>query len=648
MRILILVVWMGCYGLTWAQSGLSQYDWTTDRKQTELTSAEQTIPEYIIKSYRSLRYEWENGNLVAYQTEHRITKVNNTNAIERHNRIYVSMRNVESVVQLKARSINKAGRVTNFDQKNLKEVKDEKTDNTYRIFAIEGIEAESEIEYFYVLKLNPRLQDTYYVQLETSIRDLIFKITCPKNLKFDFRVYNDDQLVQADTLTGYKRYTYNRKAIPGLQDEAFTFTDAYKKRIEYKLAYNFSRSGARLNTWADAGRVFYRDLVKTDANVEKELTKFVKTIQDNSGNTPVQRIRNVENKVKTAIRINTNSPDPKLKETASILKSRQANGEGIAKILLLTYERLGIPVQLVITCSREYAHFDGGFDTWAYLDEYLFYFPETGGFLAPDKFELRYPLIPRELSGQQGLFIEPISISNIKTGIAFIRDIPALPFTADQDNLDIEVKFSSDLDVTQVLHTRTFKGYDAASMVSYYDIMSTDQRQKFVEEIFSSSIPDIKLDKWDVKTSMTEEFPKMTLATAYHTGNFLEKAGPRTLFKIGELIGPQSELYSEDERKLPIENTHNRGYDRIIRFSIPDGYKIDNLDALKFSVKYTDDDRVPFAFISDYSVNGRQVTIKIEEYYKELFAPLARYEDFRKVVNAAADFNKVTLVLTAQ
>lgn len=647
-KVLALVAWIGCCGWTVAQSSLSQYDWEPNRKQVELTEAEQAIPEYVIKSYRSLRYEWEEGNLVAYQTEHRIIKVNNTNAIERHNRIYVSMRNVESVLQLKARSINKTGKVTNFDQKNLKEVKDEKTDFTYRIFAIEGIEAESEIEYFYTLKLNPRLQETYYLQQETAIRDLNFVLTCPKNLKFDFRVYNDEHTVQSDTITGYKRYTYTQKFIPGLQDESFTYTGAYKKRIEFKLAYNFSRSSARLNTWADAGRVFYRNLVEHDASVEKALVKFIKTIQDNPNNTPVQRIRNVENKVKTTIRINTNSPDPKLKETGNILKYRQASGEGITKILLLAYERLGIPVQLVLTCSREYAHFDGSFDTWNYLDEYLLYFPQTNGFLTPTQFELRYPLIPRELGGQQGLFIEPISIADIKTGISFIRDIPALPYTADQDNLTIEVKFSDDLEVNQVSHTRTFRGYDAASMVAYYETMSTDQRKKFAEELFSSSIPDIQLDTWDVKTSFVDEFPQIAIASTYHTGNFLEKAGPRILFKVGELIGPQSELYSEEERKLPIENTHNRGYDRTIRFTIPDGYAIDNLDVLKFRVEYTDGVRVPFSFVSDYKVNGKEVTVTINEYYKELLAPLARYEDFRKVINAAADFNKVVLVLTAK
>lgn len=36
--------------------------------------------------------------------------------------------------------------------------------------------------------------------------------------------------------------------IEGLHHEDFTFVDAYRKRIEFKLAYNFQSSTARLNT----------------------------------------------------------------------------------------------------------------------------------------------------------------------------------------------------------------------------------------------------------------------------------------------------------------------------------------------------------------------------------------------------------------
>jgi hypothetical protein len=621
------------------------YDWEKTRKPYTLATNEEAYPEYILKLYRGYYYEWENNNLVTYQTDHRITKVNTTNAIEHHNRINISMRNVQSIVTLKARAINKEGKVTNFDQNNLKEVKDEKTDNTYRIFAIEGVETESEIEYFYTLKTNAKTQETFYVQQETPIREFGFLLVSPKTLAFDFRVYNADGKVSSDTLNGQNRYSYTSEKIIGLHQEAFSYVDAYRIRLEFKLAYNLDGTSARLNTWADAGRVYYRAITEGNKKVEKELDKFIKTLKDNPQNPPITRIKLVEDKIKTSIRINKNSSDPTLGQLAEILKSRQASAEGITKVLLLTYERLSIPVQLVVTCNREYAKFDGGFDSWAFLDEYLLYFPQTNGFLTPDEFELRYPLISRNLCGQKGLFIEPVAVGDLKTGISWIRDIPALPYSTDSDNLDIEVRFTEDKESNLVSHKRSFVGYDAASMIPYYDAMSEEQRKKFVEDIFRASIPDLQLDKWSVNTEVVDNLPKIEIATTYKTNFFLERAGPRTLFKIGELIGTQSELYSEEERHLPIENSHNRRYSRIIKLYIPQGYQVNNLEAIKMKVEYKNADNIPFSFVSDYTEKGNEVIVKIDEYYKEICAPLERYEDFRKVINAAADFNKITLVL---
>src|SRR5688572_23940305 len=164
----------------------TRYEWEKGRSRIKLTAEEQKYPEYILKLYREYEYTWEDDELIAYQTDHRITRVTTTNAIDRHNRIYISMWNVKDIVALKARSINSAGRVTNFDEKNLKEVKGEETDNTYRIFAIEGVEADSEIEFFYTLKTKGRTHESYYFQQETPIRDITFQVRCPKKLTFDF------------------------------------------------------------------------------------------------------------------------------------------------------------------------------------------------------------------------------------------------------------------------------------------------------------------------------------------------------------------------------------------------------------------------------------------------------------------------------
>ena len=50
-------------------------------------------------------------------------------------------------------------------------------------------------------------------------------------------------------------------------------------------------------------------------------------------------------------------------------------------------------------------------------------------------------------------------------------------------------------------------------------------------------------------------------------------------------------------------------------------------------------------FVSGYKLEGKVLTITVEEYYKKVQLPISAYADFQKVINAAADFNKVTLIL---
>ncbi len=131
----------------------------------------------------------------------------------------------------------------------------------------------------------------------------------------------------------------------------------------------------------------------------------------------------------------------------------------------------------------------------------------------------------------------------------------------------------------------------------------------------------------------------------FESAHFVERAGSRILFKVGELIGPQLEMYRDEQRMSDVENDFNRMYDRIIKIHLPPTYRVKNLDDLRISIAYDDEDEIPFSFRSDYILNGDILEVRIEEYYKEIYAPTSRYEDFRKVVNAAADFNKITLVL---
>jgi hypothetical protein len=51
------------------------------------------------------------------------------------------------------------------------------------------------------------------------------------------------------------------------------------------------------------------------------------------------------------------------------------------------------------------------------------------------------------------------------------------------------------------------------------------------------------------------------------------------------------------------------------------------------------------AFISDYKMEGNKMYITVKEFYGQVNYPASDIDIFKKVINAAADFNKVVLVL---
>ena len=101
----------------------------------------------------------------------------------------------------------------------------------------------------------------------------------------------------------------------------------------------------------------------------------------------------------------------------------------MTSLFMAVFERLKINCQPVVTCSRESIKFDGSFDSWAFLDDYILYFPDTKQFLEPYIFELRYPLIQPDFTAQQGLFIEPIAVGEVKSALSSINVIPPTEYS---------------------------------------------------------------------------------------------------------------------------------------------------------------------------------------------------------------------------
>ncbi len=114
---------------------------------------------------------------------------------------------------------------------------------------------------------------------------------------------------------------------------------------------------------------------------------------------------------------------------------------------------------------------------------------------------------------------------------------------------------------------------------------------------------------------------------------------------MGELIGSQAEIYESTPRQFPIYIHYPHLMKRRILLEVPAGYKVLNLNDLNIKSVFENNGKRTMGFESSYAMDKTLVTIDIIEDYREVYYPLDQYLPFQKIINAAADFNKVVLVL---
>lgn len=146
------------------------YAWEKNRPRYTLSESEKAVSELVLKHHTQYQYALENDQFLMYSTVHHIILVNNDEAVKKNNRIVISMNSTVELTDLQARAINREGKAVYFDKNNLKELKNEESGNAYRIFAIEGIELGSEIEYFYTRKMTGGIYDRVYMQFDVPVK----------------------------------------------------------------------------------------------------------------------------------------------------------------------------------------------------------------------------------------------------------------------------------------------------------------------------------------------------------------------------------------------------------------------------------------------------------------------------------------------
>lgn len=621
------------------------FDFDSKRPLTELTEEEKKEKVLIINETKAIELaETPTGDIDAYLFFHRIIRINSEEKIQSYNRIYLPINNADNLLSLKACTFNKSGKTSELYKGDMKQVQED--DGNYLILALDGLEVGSEIEFYYIIRINANSFFTHRLSNVCFTREHVYEFISPEKLVFETKSYNGmPELV--DTTYNDKTYkTFTLKNLQAQEDERYAANEAYCPRIEVKLSYNYySRGNTKVMTFTDAAKSYYKilhDLTKDDIKVMEKIYDKAK-LKKISGEEA--KIRALENYMKS----NFNGIESANISMTEGLKNNVFTYFQMLGIYAWVCEKENIEYELVFTSQKDEAEFDPTFESWNYLKEELIYFPTTNKYLSPSSVLYRYGMIMAGCMNQKGLFVKTISIGDTKSALNSLKFIEPSNFDKNVDNIDAEVSFAPEMDIVNIKLTRTLDGYPAANLRPIYHYVNEEKRTELVEEHLKLGIKDAVARNIVVKNSdiNTDEVYKPFITTAdVEVASMLETTGNDYLFKLGLCIGPQAELYQETKRRLPGYMPYPHSFVRKLIVNIPQGYEVKGLDEINMNVLLNNGDKKLAGFVSSYKLENGKLIVDVNEYYNQQEYPLEMFEQFRKVINAAADFNKLTIVLS--
>lgn len=625
------------------------YDWT-DNPSYSVTEDDST--DFVaLKDKTVIEFFFDDkGNFVEYALEHQIIWVNSDQAIEDNNKLYLPYSPNNVLEKYKARVITNTGKVIELDESKILTAEDDETGQKYKYFTFEGLEKGSFIEYYYIHQKSPSYTGRKLtLQSGYTKYNVEFDLYSPTNLVFELKSFNGLDTIHRDTTSNEKlRWNIGIDTLNLLEFERQSAYDASLQFLVYKLDRNLSTSTRDISSYGKNAENIYAFIYGEPTKAEgKALNKFLKETGALNKSTDEEKIRCVEDYIKRNIYL-VEEGGEEFTNIISIVSNKFANASGFMKFYSRLYEAMDIQSQMVITCDRSYLRFDPEFEASNFLKDYMLYFPSVKQYMAPDDITSRLGYPPPNLTNTFGLFVKEVALGDFKTGVGKIKFINPTDYSKTQSNINVDVIFNAeDLTMTKMTIENSVQGYYAMYLQTILHLLDEENTKEILESQVKYLNEDIVLDSYEVYNGTAEDFgyKPFSVIGKTKTDLFVEKAGPKYLFKVGELIGPQMEMYQEKKRVLPVETEYGRKYTREITFNIPNGYTIPNIDDLTFKNSVSVDGKVVFEFTSEYKVDGDKVTVNVLEYYTTSIVSAEMYEDYRKVINSAADFNKIRLII---
>lgn len=614
-----------------------------------------------------------NRGVTMYSTVHRIVKVLDKHGIEDFNTITVPfVRNESRVDSVKARVILPDGTT-----------RDVKYEMLYihsggLFFALDGMEKNAEVEILVKYKSISSYFGSVYFQYNIPVLNTYFELNYPKELVFNLKSYHGFPAGQEQIVHGHKQVKIYQPEIPALENEKFSFYNLYRMRLEYGIdhfislggyqngePYTYDKMAQEMYTrFYDKNvldkRIASRNNIGLDKlwlkeSEKKSISKFLTLVGIRGGESDREKIKKIENGIKTEITNFWELSGGEGENLDTIVAKKIASPEGVVKLFAACFRTVGINHELGKVSDRTEHLMDSKFINWAPLEDYVFYFPDFNSYLAPCERYYRFPELPYSMINNKGVFTRTnpdmgyVVGTSVTEGDAIIRKITPNDDHMTVCNTTTEISVSNDLNVTSDI-TRSYLGYNAADLRLAIAKAPHDKVKDIVyEETELARRPEdlIRFSTSNESFNVVYNNKPLIVNAIVRTPYLVEKAGDRCIINVGQAIGQQPALYDEKERILPVDLAYPETNNYTITVNLPEGYKLADVTGLRRYIEESDKDNgnTIAYFKSDYTVTGNKLVVTVTESFPKIHYSVREYNEFRKLMIAAADFNKGVVVL---
>lgn len=627
---------------------LTDYDWDPAPNVPD-SLRKGAAADVLLKRNILGQYDNTGQELAYYEVFHLQRYLHDQASVDGNKSVEFGAGHIEQVIRIKARSVTPDGKVHELAEDAFKRGTDERDNSSVIYFAFEGLQPGSIIEYLMLCKQNSDVQgDLTRLQFTIPVAEQRFELLVPSGWRFAFKGYNGVPVPEVDSsLTGFKRHHLALRSVPPLEDERSAHANRYRKYIVAKLDAIPERGLRDISGYTPAVRNYHKNLYpELEKGTKKSLGALIKKMGLGYARDEEDRIRTLVLYVRGNFRM-AESGGGKLADLDEIMRTGNCSKFGLQRLYANLLREAGIEHQVVVTCDREESPFDREFEAHNYLRTLVFHFPGPDKFFDPAAAGLGLGYLESENMGTHGLFIKNMEVNGLFAGVGSVKRIPELPAESTRHDLVVTIAPDEDGVECTIAVENKLSGYYANFIQNFWAYFDADQRAKITDNHLKHLIEGATEQKIDVENAEQRYFGvkpfifRGTVTTPLYTN----RAGDDVLLKVGDLIGPQMEMYQEKARKLPVDDGFNRYYDRRIIVKVPKGWTVADLAPMSIHKTLEIDGKVQAEFKSSASRNGDEITVDVIEYYRSTHVPLEHFEAYRAVINAAADFNKRSLLM---